>query len=934
MASRKQQGALHAQGGTAPALSREASVQLPFRDLLSHLKTLDAEKLLGSRGKQLMNEAPRFKIDVGAMAKLTSSSFQLRLPDAVATLRLHDAAKRRLAMSCSGCTRPCVHVAAALRVVLEEKLALGLAAPPSPRTPAEALGDAELVARALEDRAERARDERMQVSSSDPKQPWTTYQVTSRESGRSHRVALRGLERGDSYCSCPDFRKNTLGTCKHILNVLTKVKRRFGSAELGRAYQRKHVSLSIDYAAALTFRLRLPARCNHEVATLALPFDRTPVDATHALNLLETMRRIEQLGHDVLIYPDAEELIGGLLLRRRLARRCGEIRRDPARHPFRRSLLRVELLPYQLDGIAFAVGAGRAVLADDMGLGKTIQAIGVAELLSREADIRRVLVVCPASVKSQWVSEIERFCDRTARTIVGAAVGRAAQYGGDQFFTVCNYEQVLRDLAAIEAQSWDLIVLDEAQRIKNWEAKTARVIKSLESPFALVLTGTPLENRLDELYSIVEFIDDRRLGPAFRFFHSHRIVDEKGRVLGFKNLDKLRATLAPVLLRRTRDEVMKQLPERSTEIVRVQPTQEQLDLHDGQMRVVASIVRKAWISEVDLLRLQKALLLCRMAADSTFLVDKQRPAWSSKLERLAELFDDLLAEDGRKIVLFSEWTTMLDEIETMLASRLRRVRATSVRLEGKVPQQKRHELVRRFREDPACRVFLTTNAGATGLNLQAANTVVNVDLPWNPAMLEQRIGRAHRMGQKRPVQVFVMVTESTIEENMLGTLSAKHELFQAVLDPDSRVDEVELHSGMEELKRRLEVLLGKRPEAPVDESGKQRVKDAAGRLDEERSRVAVAGGRMLAAAFEFLGELLPAEGGVDSAGATGQAAEELRNRLTRCIEEDESGRLQLTVTLPGRESLDKLAKSLAQLLSRSSPDRRAPDGQRRMIVRT
>ncbi|HEX5054508.1 MAG TPA: DEAD/DEAH box helicase [Planctomycetota bacterium] len=803
-------------------------------------------------------------------------------------------------------------------MVLEEKVALGLAAPPSQRTPAEALSDAELLARALQDRAQRARDERMHFVSAAPKQPWTTYQVTSRESGRSYRVALRGVERGDSYCSCPDFRKNTLGTCKHILRVLATVKRRFGSAELGRGYRRKRVSLSVDYAEDMAFRLRLPARCAPDVAELARPFDRTPVDATHSLKLLEAVRRIEQLGHDVLIYPDAEELIEGLLLRRRLARTCAAIRRDPLRHPLRRSLLRVELLPYQLDGIAFAVAAGRAVLADDMGLGKTIQAIGVAELLSREADIRRVLVVCPASVKSQWVTEIERFSARTARTIVGAAAGRAAQYGGDQFFTVCNYEQVLRDLAAIEARSWDLIVLDEAQRIKNWEAKTARVIKTLESPFALVLSGTPLENRLDELYSIVEFIDDRRLGPAFRFFHTHRVVDENGRVLGFKNLDKLRATLAPVLLRRTRDEVMKQLPGRTTEIVRVQPTQEQLDLHNGQMRVVASIVRKAWLSEVDLLRLRKALLLCRMAADSTFLVDKRRPAYSSKLERLAELFDDMLAERERKIVLFSEWTTMLDEVEALLAPRLRKVQACSVRLEGKVPQQKRHELVRRFREDPACRVFLTTNAGATGLNLQAANTVVNVDLPWNPALLEQRVGRAHRLGQKRPVQVFVLVTEGTIEASMLGTLSAKHELFQAVLDPDSRIDEVELHSGMEELRRRLEVLIGTKAEAPVDESERERVGNAAARLDEERVRVAEAGGRMLSAAFEFLGELLPAAVADAPGGDGGRIAEELRSRSARCVEVDASGRMQLTVTLPARESLDRLAKSLAHLLSRGT----------------
>ena len=145
-----------------------------------------------------------------------------------------------------------------------------------------------------------------------------------------------------------------------------------------------------------------------------------------------------------------------------------------------------------------------------------------------------------------------------------------------------------------------------------------------------------------------------------------------------------------------------------------------------------------------------------------------------------------------------------------------------------MPQKQRQELVHRFQKDPDCRLFITTNAGATGLNLQAANTVINVDLPWNPAVLEQRIGRAHRMGQKRPVQVYVLVTEETIEENLLATLSAKHELALAALDPDSDVTELDLASGMEELKRRLEVLLGAQPEAPIDESQKKQVEAEAG----------------------------------------------------------------------------------------------------------
>ena len=276
---------------------------------------------------------------------------------------------------------------------------------------------------------------------------------------------------------------------------------------------------------------------------------------------------------------------------------------------------------------------------------------------------------------------------------------------------MCNYEQVLRDILPIERCRWDLIILDEGQRIKNWQSKTARVIKGLRSPFALVLSGTPLENRLDELYSIVQFVDDRRLAPAFRFFNRHRMVDERGRVLGYKNLDQLRATLKPVLLRRTRQSVLRQLPPRTTEMVRIPPTAEQVELHNAHMQTVAMIVRRPYVTEMDLLRLKKALLMCRMAADSTYLVDKKEPAYSTKLARLAELLDGLFAEPDRKAVLFSEWTTMLNLIEPLLARR----KLHYVRLDGSVPQTKRQQLVNRFLDDEACRLFITTNAGSMGL---------------------------------------------------------------------------------------------------------------------------------------------------------------------------------------------------------------------------
>jgi SNF2 family DNA or RNA helicase len=661
----------------------------------------------------------------------------------------------------------------------------------------------------------------------------------------------------------------------------------------------------LSYGKEMELRILLPPSLDEVASGIVGPIrDRSITDLP---DLLKRIRKLEAHGLAVTVYPDAEEYIQTRLVLGRIAAKVAEIRRNPKSHPLRTMLLKVEILPYQLDGIAFAAGAGRAILADDMGLGKTLQGIGVAELLAREADIRKVLVVCPASVKAQWRSEVLRFSGRNCQIVLGSAAGRSGQYENECFFTICNYEQVLRDILAIERVKWDLIILDEGQRIKNWEAKTAQTIKCLRSPFALVLSGTPLENRLDDLFSVVEFIDDRRLGPAFRFFDRHRVIDESGKVTGYKDLDLLRERLKPVLLRRTRSTVMKDLPPRTTEIVRIAPTDEQVGNELAQMQIVSSIVRKSYISEMDLLRLQKALLLARMNADSTFLVDKHAPGFSSKLERLQELLEELAMEDDRKILLFSEWTTML----TLIEQQITRLKLNYVRLDGSVPQKKRQELVNQFQRDPTCRVFLTTNAGSTGLNLQAANTVINVDLPWNPAILEQRIARAHRMGQKNPVQVYLLVTETTIEEKLLATLSAKHDLALAALDMESNVREVAMSSGIEELKQRLEVLLGARVDAPVDETEKQRHQQEAERLA-RRSRVAEAGGQLVAAAFAFLGEMIPQRQPTNGAE---QKASEFKARFAECLERDEQGRPRLTVTLPNEAALESLASSLAAMFS-------------------
>jgi superfamily II DNA or RNA helicase len=889
-------------------LSRAPSM----RDRLSHLSVDEARKLLGRDGKRLLIE--------GAQLELASSD-DLRISEREARVVwkpgrsglssriFFDATARgRLRTECSACDTACIHVAGLLSVLLEQKSDFGLAAPPPEVSrPAD---EAALVAQALKERAERAEKERMKIHSTDPRVPWTDYTVTSALSGKTYRVALRSEVRGESYCACPDFKTNTLGTCKHIMKVLLRAKA-FPKAVRAKPYRRTRVTVHLRYEDGIALALALPHKLADEANAIVAPLMKRPIEVA---DLLRRLRRLEAGGHAFFVTPDAEDLIQRQLLRARIGKTVADIRHAPERHPLRTTLLKEPLLPYQLDGIAFAAGAGRAILADEMGLGKTVQGVGVAELLAREAGVRKVLIVCPASLKSQWRSEIQRFSGRTTLLVAGPASERAAAYAGDAFFTVCNYEQVLKDILHVEKERWDLIILDEGQRIKNWEAKTTRVIKGLASRFALVLSGTPLENRLEDLHSVAAFVDPHQLGPSFRFLHRHQRRDEAGKLVGFKKLDDLRERLRPFLLRRTRESVRLELPPRTVEIVRIPPTDEQKSLHDAHMRVVAQIVRKPYLTEMDLLRLRMSLLMCRMAADSTFLVDKQKPGWSTKLERLADIFDGIATEPDRKVILFSEWTTMLDLIQPLLDER----KLGYVRLDGSVPQKKRQALVSQFQSDPKTRLFLTTNAGSTGLNLQAANTVINVDLPWNPAVLEQRIARAHRMGQKRPVAVFVLVTEDTLEENLLATLSSKRDLAMAALDPDTQVTDVDVRTQADDLKEKLEILLGAKPEAPIDETVKETASAAAA-----NDRLAQAGSTFLRAAFDILGEIAGAAGERQVAAFT-----DLREALDVKVVADAQGKRRLSLALPPRETLASLVRGLADLLTGGeSRDGRRPESR-------
>jgi SNF2 family DNA or RNA helicase len=615
---------------------------------------------------------------------------------------------------------------------------------------------------------------------------FSDYQVTNPTNHNQYRVSIRGFDVGDNHCDCPDFHANTLGTCKHIEAVLISLR----DETLPQLRRRKaavtHPEIYLQYKEQYRVGIHLPPRHSDQLHALAETFfdgqglwkaeDRYQ-------NLIEAVAEVPE---QVTVLSDAMHFMEWEIERQEMAERerdwLNQLEREEP-SPVLCDLLKVPLYPYQMRGAIFLACRGRCVLGDDMGLGKTVQTLAAVELLARERGVERVLVVAPASVKYQWETEIQKYTGRPVQVVDGNATERRALYKQPTFYRLINYETVVRDLKELNAWQPDLIVLDEAQRIKNWQSKTSKEVKHLVSRYAVVLTGTPLENKLEELYSIVQFVDQRRLGPAFQFLHDHRVEDGDGKLLGYRNLDALREKLAPILLRRTRAEVLSQLPARTDTTVYVEMAEAQRPLYAEHQATLGRILQKKYLTETDRRRILCCIANLRMLCDSTFLLDHQTNV-SPKLEEVEELLRNLLGEEPHKVVMFSQWEVMLRKA----AEVVEKLGVGHTILHGNIPGKDRRKLLERFRDDPECRVFLSTDAGGSGLNLQAADTVVNLEVPWNPAVLDQRIARVHRMGQHRPVQVFNLVTRDSIEERVLRTLEQKRSLLTEIFGGDN--DEV------------------------------------------------------------------------------------------------------------------------------------------------
>ncbi|HEV8724060.1 MAG TPA: DEAD/DEAH box helicase [Candidatus Binatia bacterium] len=788
-----------------------------------------------------------------------------------------------------------------------------------------------LIEEQIADRRLRARKEAFKIKPQS-RTMFGDYQVFSPASKRIYRVALRGAGLFDNYCACPDYAVNTLGTCKHIEAVLLHARSRFGGKLEKSRYRRKHTTIFLDYREQPRVRIVSPAKASAELLALREEyFDAEGfLKANRMDRVAQALSRFRALDENVVIYGDALEWVDReTAAAEGLAFEARELRLlEQGKLPLD-NLLKVPLYPFQMRGVLFAACRGRTILADDMGLGKTIQAIGTAELLARRQGIGRTLVICPASVKHQWLTEIKRFSDRSAVVIDGSPAQRRALYNSEVFFKIVNYELVRRDLDNVSALLPDLIVLDEAQRIRNWETATARTIKLLRSRYALVLTGTPLENKLEELYSVVQFVDGRRLGPAFRFVSEHRQINEKGKLIGYRNLDQVREKLAPILLRRRRDQVLKDLPPRTDKIFRVPMSPEQAEYYGDQQKIVAALVRKlerqGWLSPVDQQRMLCAIQNMRMLCDSTFLFDKETEV-SPKLEELREILQELVFEEERKVVIFSEW----EKMNLQVGSLLDKMKIGYVSLHGGIPTRRRGQLIARFRDRPEVRVFLSTDAGGVGINLQAASAVINIEPPWNPARLEQRIARVHRMGQVKPVLAIHLLTENSIEERVWDTIRLKKELFRDLFDGDG------LEVSFERLGRRsmMDALKEVVPEtaAPATEpeiqktdgklSGHDGRESSAKPVADGANGASHALGMFLEAGLKFLESLSSTGSGKfreprSDGPELGQLARTIEAAISPLIKKDSSSdNAALHIPLPSSLTSERIAQTITAALSR------------------
>lgn len=649
--------------------------------------------------------------------------------------------------------------------------------------------------------------------------------LLTNDKGKTYRITLRDFDSETGYINNPDWRFNKLGTTKHIMFAFEQLRKQ---PALRKKLKKKFPFVEIytdplnDYRITWYYPHEMPAN----IDTLIRKHfgNKQHLEGDAVKKFLPFLKAAADMPL-IKIRPEVEEMVNDAWEQEMMQNLQKKTKLDY-------SALKVKPFPYQQQGIEFATFRSGAIIADEMGLGKTLQAIATAIFKKELFGFSKALVVCPASLKAQWKAEIEKYSSEKAVIADGFPKERALLYkNSSSYFVIVNYETVLRDWKAMNNASFDLVILDEAQRIKNFGTTTAQTVKMLQKKHCLVITGTPIENKLADLYSVMQFVNPALLGPLWEFSYQHCYFDVRkaDKITGYYNLQNLNAKLKEVLIRRSKREVLRDLPNLTQKDVPVLLSSEQASYHASYAQALSKLLRKKVLTPYDMQKMQLLLTSMRMVCDSTFLVDKETNT-SPKLTELRYLLTEQMSlpESGRKVLIFSEWVTMLDLIGNMLNE----LGITYVKMTGEVPVKHRQKLVEQFTNDPVCTVFLSSEAGGAGLNLQVADTVINFELPWNPGKKNQRIGRIDRLGQRsKHLTVINFITRLSIEERIAQGLVLKQSLFEGVLHADNKINAVDFSSkGRSQFLEQLEKFMDDFA-APVQEAEPQQWEEPAQTAD-------------------------------------------------------------------------------------------------------
>lgn len=460
--------------------------------------------------------------------------------------------------------------------------------------------------------------------------------------------------------------------------------------------------------------------------------------------------------------------------------------------------INLPLFNFQKVGAGFLCATKSALLGDEPGLGKSIQTLATTSIKKA----KKVLIFCPSSLKLSWSEEIEKWMpDKKRLVISGEKKQRYLLWSdNDAEYTIANYELLIRDIDLIKKTKWDFIIADEATRLSNPVAKQSKLIKTIDATCKIALTGTPLNNKVEDLWNILDFCLPGLLGNYWNFtekyctkekFRIRSVKDGRGRIVtkivGYKNLSELKRFIACNMLRRRKIDVLKELPEKIYENVYIELKEEEKKVYDAIKKEISKELEEYEINKVledkYLSNVVVKMVRLKQAVDSLELISNHK--MSSKLDTLKELLKDIMHNES-KAVIFTQFVGMSNILERELSE------YEPLLITGEVCNEDRQKNVNLFQEENNHKLMIMTEAGAYGLNLQRASYIIHYDLPWSISKMEQREGRCHRIGQKNAVTIYSMIATDTIDEYVHKVLMKKQKLSQEILGDKEKVKKVKM----------------------------------------------------------------------------------------------------------------------------------------------